>query len=138
MDRAIGYSSAGRIIPDCLRAIEAGPPIDIRSPKAIRPWQYGIKPLDGYMLLKNDERLKLFIQFGRSEEYDNNGSPFVETMREEPNSPYALVKQLTTNTALMLYCNYGFPVMVVRSGNLFGSGQLVEVYSVCDRPAQSD
>ena len=69
---------------------------------------------------KEDRQLKLFIQFGSSEEYGNEGSPFEETIREEPNSPYALVKQLTTNTAMMLYRNYGFPIMVVRPGNLFG------------------
>lgn len=40
-----------RIIPDCIRALEAGKPIDIRSPKAIRPWQHVLEPLGGYMLL---------------------------------------------------------------------------------------
>lgn len=70
-----------------------------------------------------DDKLKLFIQFGSSEEYGNEGSPFVETMREEPGSPYALVKQLTTNTAMMLHRNYGFPIAVVRPGNLFGPHQ---------------
>lgn len=69
---------------------------------------------------KGDAKLKMFIQFGSSEEYGNEGSPFEETMREEPGSPYALVKQLTTNTAMMLYFNYGFPIAVVRPGNLFG------------------
>lgn len=69
------------------------------------------------------KKLKMFIQFGSSEEYGSEGSPFKETMREQPNSPYALVKQLTTNTALMLCRNYGFPAMVVRPGNLFGPGQ---------------
>lgn len=67
-----------------------------------------------------DSKLKLFIQFGSSEEYGNAPSPFTESMREQPNSPYALIKQLTTNTALMLQQNYGFPAMVVRPGNLFG------------------
>jgi len=69
---------------------------------------------------KTDSKLKLFIQFGSSEEYGNAPSPFTESMREQPNSPYALIKQLTTNTALMLQQNYGFPAMVVRPGNLFG------------------
>ena len=69
---------------------------------------------------RNREGIKLFIQFGSSEEYGNEGSPFEETMREEPNSPYALVKQLTTNTAMMLHRNYAFPIAVVRPGNLFG------------------
>lgn len=76
--------------------------------------------LNLYGRFKEDSKLKLFIQFGSSEEYGNDGSPFVETMREEPNSPYALVKQLTTNTAMMLHRNYAFPIMVVRPGNLFG------------------
>ena len=79
--------------------------------------------LNLYDRFKGDDSLRLFIQFGSSEEYGSEGSPFVETQRERPNSPYALVKQLTTNTAIMLYDNYGFPTMVVRPGNLFGSGQ---------------
>ena len=76
--------------------------------------------LNLYSRFKGDANLKLFIQFGSSEEYGEIESPFDETMREEPNSPYALVKQLTTNTAMMLHRNYGFPSMVVRPGNLFG------------------
>ncbi len=79
--------------------------------------------LNLYERFKEDNNLKLFIQFGSSEEYGNEGSPFKETMRECPNSPYALVKQLTVNTALMLHANYGFPSMVVRPGNLFGKYQ---------------
>ena len=72
---------------------------------------------------KKDDGLRLFIQFGSSEEYGSEGSPFKEENREYPNSPYALVKQLTTNTAMMLHRNYGFPAMVVRPGKLFGPGQ---------------
>lgn len=45
-----------RIIPDCIRALEAGKPIDIRSPKAIRPWQHVLEPLSGYMLLAKKMR----------------------------------------------------------------------------------
>ena len=40
-----------RIIPDCIRALEADKTIEIRSPKAIRPWQHVLEPLSGYMLL---------------------------------------------------------------------------------------
>lgn len=79
--------------------------------------------LNLYERYKDNQSLKLFIQFGSSEEYGSNGSPFREDQREEPNSPYALIKQLTTNTTLMLYKNYGFPSMVVRPGNIFGPGQ---------------
>lgn len=40
-----------RIIPDCIRAIEAGQPIAIRNRHAVRPWQHVLEPLSGYMLL---------------------------------------------------------------------------------------
>lgn len=40
-----------RIIPDCIRAIEAGQPIAIRNRKAVRPWEHVLEPLNGYMLL---------------------------------------------------------------------------------------
>ncbi len=40
-----------RIIPDCIRAIEAGEEIQIRSPQSVRPWQHVLEPLSGYLLL---------------------------------------------------------------------------------------
>jgi CDP-glucose 4,6-dehydratase len=40
-----------RIIPDCIRAIEANEPIKIRNRHAVRPWQHVLEPLRGYMML---------------------------------------------------------------------------------------
>jgi CDP-glucose 4,6-dehydratase len=40
-----------RLIPDMLRAIAAGRPVQIRSPHAIRPWQHVLEPLSGYLTL---------------------------------------------------------------------------------------
>lgn len=40
-----------RIIPDCIRALEDGRVIDIRSPKAVRPWEHVLEPLSGYLIL---------------------------------------------------------------------------------------
>ena len=40
-----------RIVPDCIRALEAGKEVEIRSPHAIRPWQHVLEPLSGYLLL---------------------------------------------------------------------------------------
>jgi CDP-glucose 4,6-dehydratase len=40
-----------RLIPDIMRAIEAGRPVSIRNPHAIRPWQHVLEPLSGYMTL---------------------------------------------------------------------------------------
>jgi CDP-glucose 4,6-dehydratase len=40
-----------RIIPDCIRSWSNGQPVEIRSPKATRPWQHVLEPLSGYLTL---------------------------------------------------------------------------------------
>ena len=40
-----------RLIPDCVRFINAGEKIEIRNPVAVRPWQHVLEPLSGYLLL---------------------------------------------------------------------------------------
>lgn len=40
-----------RLIPDCINAINKNEAILIRNPKAIRPWQFVLEPLSGYLLL---------------------------------------------------------------------------------------
>jgi CDP-glucose 4,6-dehydratase len=40
-----------RLVPDCIRALRNNEPIGIRSPKSVRPWQYVLEPLSGYLLL---------------------------------------------------------------------------------------
>lgn len=46
-----GDWAADRIVPDCIRAIEADRPVEVRSPRAVRPWEHVLEPLSGYMLL---------------------------------------------------------------------------------------
>ena len=46
-----GDWAVDRIIPDCIRAIEAGEPVRLRNPNATRPWQHVLEPLSGYLLL---------------------------------------------------------------------------------------
>lgn len=46
-----GDWATGRLIPDMLRAIDAGEKLIIRSPQAIRPWQHVLEPLAGYLML---------------------------------------------------------------------------------------
>jgi CDP-glucose 4,6-dehydratase len=46
-----GDWSPDRLIPDAVRAWEAGRPLEIRRPDAIRPWQHVLDPLAGYLLL---------------------------------------------------------------------------------------
>ena len=40
-----------RLIPDTMRAIVSGQPVNIRNPHSIRPWQHVLEPLSGYLLL---------------------------------------------------------------------------------------
>ena len=46
-----GDWSTDRLIPDCIRALEAGENIEKRNPQSIRPWQHVLEPLSGYLLL---------------------------------------------------------------------------------------
>ncbi len=46
-----GDWSPDRIVPDFLRAIDAGETLAIRYPRAIRPWQHVLEPLSGYLNL---------------------------------------------------------------------------------------
>ncbi|ODU04706.1 MAG: CDP-glucose 4,6-dehydratase [Thiobacillus sp. SCN 63-1177] len=46
-----GDWAADRLIPDFLRALDAGRALVIRSPMATRPWQHVLEPLSGYLVL---------------------------------------------------------------------------------------
>jgi len=46
-----GDWASDRLIPDFLRALDAGQTLTIRSPHAIRPWQHVLEPLSGYLAL---------------------------------------------------------------------------------------
>lgn len=46
-----GDGSPDRLIPDIVAAFEQGNAVSIRNPNAIRPWQYVLEPLRGYMTL---------------------------------------------------------------------------------------
>jgi CDP-glucose 4,6-dehydratase len=40
-----------RLVPDCMRALMAGQPIEVRNPYSVRPWELVLEPLSGYMWL---------------------------------------------------------------------------------------
>ena len=46
-----GDWATDRIVPDCIRALSAGQPVEIRHPLAVRPWQHVLEPLGGYLAL---------------------------------------------------------------------------------------
>jgi CDP-glucose 4,6-dehydratase len=46
-----GDWAADRLIPDIIRALSKNEPVKIRNPKAIRPWQHVLEPINGYLEL---------------------------------------------------------------------------------------
>ena len=46
-----GDWATDRLVPDCVRSLLAGETITIRYPRAIRPWQHVLEPLNGYFML---------------------------------------------------------------------------------------
>lgn len=46
-----GDFAADRIIPDCVRAVQAGQPIQVRNPASVRPYQHVLEPLSAYLLI---------------------------------------------------------------------------------------
>jgi CDP-glucose 4,6-dehydratase len=46
-----GDYAEDRIIPDCIRAVQAGKEIAVRNPHSIRPYQHVLECLSGYLLL---------------------------------------------------------------------------------------
>ncbi len=46
-----GDWSDDRLIPDVIRAFAAGRSVEIRAPRATRPWQHVLEPLHGYLRL---------------------------------------------------------------------------------------
>lgn len=46
-----GDWAADRLVPDFLRALDAGRTLAVRSPLATRPWQHVLEPLSGYLAL---------------------------------------------------------------------------------------
>ena len=46
-----GDWTSDQLIPDLMRAFLAGQPCLIRNPSAIRPWQFVLEPLRGYLML---------------------------------------------------------------------------------------
>jgi CDP-glucose 4,6-dehydratase len=46
-----GDSSPERLIPDIIRAVQSGRPLELRYPHAVRPWQHVFDCLNGYLML---------------------------------------------------------------------------------------
>jgi CDP-glucose 4,6-dehydratase len=64
-----GDQAEGRLLPDIYRALVADEPVALRHPDAIRPWQFVLEPLAGYLsyasrLLDGDADFPTTLNFG--------------------------------------------------------------------------
>jgi CDP-glucose 4,6-dehydratase len=46
-----GDWSRDRIVPDIVRALRGGWPVEVRNPASVRPWQHVLEPVGGYLRL---------------------------------------------------------------------------------------
>lgn len=74
-----------RIIPDCMRSWSEGKVVEIRSPKATRPWQHVLEPLSGYLqlgerLYKDHTLNGESFNFGPKPEYNHTVQEILEDM----------------------------------------------------------
>jgi len=81
-----GDWAVDRLVPDLVRAFEAGASPLIRSPDSVRPWQHVLEALGGYLLLAghllaNDRSFADAWNFGPSDEDARPVSWIVERMR---------------------------------------------------------
>jgi CDP-glucose 4,6-dehydratase len=79
-----GDWSRDRIIPDIVRALQAGQPIDVRNPASVRPWQHVLEPVAGYLqlgglLYRYPDRYAKAYNFGPQQEDHLKVQELVET-----------------------------------------------------------
>ena len=82
-----GDWATDRLLPDFLRAIDAGETLIIRSPHAIRPWQHVLEPLYGYLRLAerlycDGEEFAGAWNFGPADDDARTVSWILDTLKE--------------------------------------------------------
>jgi len=80
-----GDWAVDRIVPDCMQAWSLSQTVDIRSPKATRPWQHVLEPLSGYLTLgaalaKNNQFHGEAYNFGPSSNQNYPVSQLIDEM----------------------------------------------------------
>ena len=80
-----GDWAADRIVVDCIKAFSIGEVVEIRSPKATRPWQHVLEPLSGYLAL---------AQYLTEEKTENGGAFNFGPRAEQTKTVLELVRDL--------------------------------------------
>ena len=80
-----------RLVPDCMKALMAGQPIEVRNPISVRPWQHVLEPLSGYLWLA----AKLL----------HEGAAFAEAWNFGPLEQKGITTQAVAETLIALWGN---------------------------------
>lgn len=97
-----GDWNENRIVPDAFRSIKENKPLRLRNEKAIRPWQFVLEPLAGYLKLGE----KLFLEgdafcgawnFGPSKEHTHSVLNLVQAVQVDiPNLSFEIASKNST------------------------------------------
>jgi CDP-glucose 4,6-dehydratase len=117
-----GDWAVDRIVPDCIRAWDDGKSVEIRSPKATRPWQHVLEPLSGYLSLAHS----LF----RKEDLDGESFNFGPAAKYNHS-----VKELIDDLSYLWEMNNDSPYYVVTGDMEFHEAGLLKLN--CDKALSS-
>ena len=91
-----------RIIVDCMRAWNKNEKVEIRSPKATRPWQHVLEPISGYLTLCMELNQKIdgeAFNFGPNSSMNKNVLELIQSIGEKwnkkPDEIYFISKNAT-------------------------------------------
>jgi CDP-glucose 4,6-dehydratase len=83
-----------RLIPDAMRAVAEGRPVEVRNPSAVRPWQHVLNPLAGYLMLAQDPSVAPALNFGPADADARPVGEIIERLgleqidASDPNAPH--------------------------------------------------
>jgi CDP-glucose 4,6-dehydratase len=92
-----GDRAKHRLLPDLLHSIRSQSIAEIRNPESVRPWQYVLDPLFGYLLLGskilNRQKVNNTYNFGPSEDSFISVLEFVNKLTEIREFEFTILKQ---------------------------------------------
>ena len=101
-----------RIVPDCIKSLQAEQPIRLRSPNSTRPWQHVLEPLSGYLLLaakiyNNPEKYSGPWNFGPRDESIRTVRDLVERIVKlwDKDKPQIEIQQEVFHETKLLHLN---------------------------------
>ena len=96
-----GDFAKDRIIPDCVRAVQAGKPLCVRNPDSIRPYQHVLEPLFAYLMIAQrqyeDKRFAGWYNVGPEDIDCTTTGRLVELFQESWGAGFDWINQAEAN-----------------------------------------